>query len=332
MPVRSAVGVINQIGIETTPGTLVPANRYLPTLNFNITEDLGAKSFRGSGSRVNTTMVQHKPMAKGNFEGVLDYNSSNYIFAGLFNNPVAEPLGEGTPAYRRVFTAGVRTADTGRKTFSLEDGDQTACDKYSFLQLLGFSLQSGEDDFKISGDFVARYPTLNSTLTASPTAIAERPVERGDVTVYISDTPGFNDIAEITEARNESIELGSKFQEVWFHNRALKSFADIVEIPYAPKFSVEAGYNAQMRSVAAEIRSNPWKYFIWNAAGKLLALDGGDEIYELIQFEMAVKFDSPEKMRNSGEIFAYKLNTEMQADPVAQTHLRITTISSLATL
>ena len=332
MAVRSAVGIVNQIGVETTPGTLVAANRYTPTLNWNLKRTIETKNFRARGSRVNTTKVQHKRMAEGSVEGVLDYNSIIYLLSGLFNDPSPSQIGA-LQAYERIYTPGVRTADSSRKTYSLECGDATAAEKYAFLQLLGLNLQAQQDDFTVSSNAIARYPVDNASLTASPVEVAERPVQRADINLYMDNSFGSIGTTQITEAQSESLEIGNKFKDVFFHNRSAGEFADVVEIPYEPKFSFETAHNAQSRALVADIINNPFKWFRWEARGALLGVDNSVNIYELIQIDIAARFDAPEPLDNNDEIYAYKYNLEGMPDTAGLTsYMKVKVVNGRATL
>lgn len=332
MAIRSAVGIVNQIGIETTPGTLVPANRYTPTLNWILKRKIDTKSFRGRGSRINTTKVQHKRMASGSVEGVLDYNSIIYLLSGIFNDPSPAQIGS-LQAYQRIYTPGVRTADNSRKTYSVECGDATAAEKYAFCQLLGLNLDAKQDDFSVKSDAIARYPADNLSLTASPVEVAERPVQRADINLYMDTSFGALGTTQITEAQGESFNIGNKFKDVFFHNRSAGEFADVVEIPYEPKFSFETAHNAQSRALVAEITGNPFKWFRWEARGGLLGVDNSFNIYELIQIDIAVKFDEPEPLDNNDEIYAYKYNAEGLPDTAGLgSYMQVKVINGRATL
>lgn len=332
MAVRSAVGIVNQIGVETTPGTLVPGNRYTPTLNWILKREIETKNFRGRGSRVNTTKVQHKRMANGSVEGVADYNSIIYLLSGIFNNPTATQISS-LQAYQRIYTPGVRTADNSRKTYSVECGDETAAEKYAFCQLLGLTLDAKQDDFTVKSDAIARYPVDNSSLTATPTNIPERPVQRADINVYIDDSVGELGDTQITEAQAENLTIGNKFKDVFFHNREAGEFADVVEIPYEPKFYFETAHNAQSRALIADITNNPFKWIRWEAQGALLGTVSSVDYYELIQIDLAVRFDSPEPLENNDEIYAYKYNCEGFPDIGGlDSYMTVKVINGIATL
>jgi len=176
MAIRSGVDQVIQIGVEVTPGTAVPANRYLPTLNFNPRREIETKNFRGRGSKITTSKSQGKKMAKGDYDGVMDYNSIVYALAGLFPFTVA-PIGA-SGGHQWIFTPGVRTSDVARKTYTTELGDSVAGEKYAYTQLTSFGFEATQDDFTVKGNLIARYPTDGITLTASPTARYIAPVSR----------------------------------------------------------------------------------------------------------------------------------------------------------
>lgn len=329
---RSGVGIVNQIGLETTPGTPVAANRYTPTLNWMLKRVLETKTFRGRGSRVPTSKVQHKKMAKGEVSGVLDYNSINYVLAGIFNNPAPVQIGA-LQAYTRVYTPGLRTVDSSRKTFTVEIGDETAAEQYSFCQLLGLNLGANQDEFTVKSDAIARYPTDNLSLTASPTEVAERPVERNDVNVYLDNSYATLGQTKITEALGETLDIGSKFKEVFVHNSSAGEFYDVIDIPYEAKCSFESVHNSQSRTLVAGITSNPTKWMRWEAIGASLGTHSSVEYFEKIWVDLAYKFDEPEPMENEGEPYAYKFNGTSFPDLAGLgSHMRITTVCGLATL
>ena len=79
---RSGVNRKTLIGVESTPGTAVAANRYTPTLSWNLNRERDTKTFKAQGSKTPSAHVLHKQMAKGSVEGILDYNSAMYLFDG----------------------------------------------------------------------------------------------------------------------------------------------------------------------------------------------------------------------------------------------------------
>src|SRR2546428_505357 len=90
MAARPDVIITSQIGVESTPGTPVAANRFLPTVSFMPKLKRETKQFRAQGDKYQTSSVKHKQHAEGTYDGILDYNSFIYILNGL-TVPVSTP-------------------------------------------------------------------------------------------------------------------------------------------------------------------------------------------------------------------------------------------------
>ncbi len=329
---RAGVNFISQFGIESTPGTAVNASRFCPTLSWMLAREVVDKKFRAAGNKVPGTHVVHKRMARGSVEGILDYNSCMYIFDGIFSAATPVQIGALT-AYTREWLAGVRTADTCRN-YTVEQGDSVACEDYAFTQLLGFELDSGQDDFSIKSGAISRYPADNQTLTSggSITTVPERPVERNDVNVYLNDTYGAIGTTKVTQALDENISLGDKFKEFFVHNSATPEFADIIEIPYEPTFKFATVHNAASRTLINSLLTNPTKWMRWEAIGASLGTHSAIERFETIWIDMCVKFGTPEIIRADDQPLGYRYNCSLIPDMAGLgSFMKITSINSIAT-
>lgn len=329
----AAVDITTQLGLESTPGTAVAANRFLPTISWMLKPRLGTQNFRARGSKVMTAKAQHKKWGEGSFEGVLDYNSICYILSGLFNNAAAVQQGT-SGGYLRTYQPGVRTADTGRKTFTFEKGTASQAEKYAFGQLKSATIEATQDEAKVSGNLVAQYPTFNVTQTASPTSIGERPVQRGEIDVIVGSTLGELDSGgvAITSARQESLTIADKFREAWFHNSAKPSFTDVVELAYDCRYQFSMANDANCQTLLAAIASNPTKFIRWQAQGALIGVNGGSNVYELIQFNMAGKFAEPEPLEDDEGIYGYRFTFDLIDNATLGRHLEIKSINAIASL
>lgn len=325
---RGGVGIVSQFGTETIPGTSVPANRFTPTLNWILARTIEPKTFRSRGSRVPTSHVHHKKMAGGNVEGVLDYNSIMYILSGLFPHPIRTQIGA-IGAFQGIWTPGLRTQDASRKTYTVEIGDDDEVEEYSFVQLKGLDIESGQDDFTIKSDAIARYP-VEDIITEMPTSVAERPVERNDVNVYIDTTYAGLGTTQVTAAQSESLTLGDKFREAFFHNRTAGEFEDVVDTPYEPKFSLETAHNAQSQTLLAAVDTNPYKFIRWEAQGSLLGNYAATDYFEMIRIDMCAKYDGVEPMVEDDSPYAYKFNFSLLPNTSLGSYMRVTNINSIA--
>lgn len=330
---RGAVNNVSQIGIEVTSGTAVNANKFTPTLAWKLMRDRGTKKFRARGSKVDSTHVLHKSMAKGTVDGVLDYNSFPYILENLIAADTPEDVDSGGTVYQRVYKPGVRAADSTGKTYTVEQGDATACEDYAYTKVVSLDIESGQDDFTVKGGLISRYPADGQTLTSSPTVVPERPVERNDINLYIDTDFASIGTTLVTEALEESLSLSDKFKEFFVHNRTAGEFYDIVEIPYEPTFKFATVHNAQSRTLIAALTANPYRWIRWEAQGALLDTISSTPYYELIRIDMCVKFDTPETIDDEDGPLGYRYNcTMMPDDDGIGSYMEITSINGIASL
>jgi hypothetical protein len=329
---RGAVNQVGQIGVESTSGTAVAANRYTAALSWLMGREGETGRTRARGSKVNTTHVRKKEMAKGSVEGVLCYNSHPYIFDSLFNPATPSQIGALT-AYTRVWTPGVRTADSTGKTYTVEVGDATACEDYAYAKVLGFDLEASQDEFSVKGPLISRAPVDNQSLSGSITTIAERLVERNDINLYIDTTYGGLGGTQFTEPLSESVSIGEKFKEFFVHNRSAGEFHDIVEVLYEPIFKFSSVHNSQSRTLIALLNTNPYRWIRWEAIGQSLGTHSAVEYFEKIWIDMCVKFDTPARIEDEDGPLGYDYSCTMMPDDAGLgSYMRITSVSALAAI
>lgn len=332
---RSSVGIVGQFKIEGTAGEGGAANRYAEALKWIIDREFDPKNFRGSGNRIPSVKVHHKKMARGSVEGVLDYNTFPYLLNGLLT-PGSRAQIDTSGGYQQIFTAGTRTADSARKTFAVEIGDATACEDYNFVQLLGLNIESNQEEFTVKSDLIAQFPNDNQALAGSPTVIEPRPVERDDVDVYADTSFGGIGGTKLTEVQAESLQIGNKFKEAFFHNSSNASFADVIELAHDVKFMFESAHNSQSRTLVAAISAAPTlaRWIRWQALGKVLGQDAASaDVREMIRIELKIQFDAAKEKRVDDAPYAYGYEASAMPDSGGlTTHLKITTINGIATL
>lgn len=316
---RPSVTIVSQLGVETTPGTAVAANRFVPTISWMPKLKVENKEFRAQGNKYNTTSVQHKKSAGGTYEGVLDYNSVIYVLNGL-TVPVTVPVAVAgsTTAKKWAYRPLSRQLDNP-KTYSVEVGDAIAVDQYAYGQLTSLTTSWGQDDLKISGAMIARTMVPNQTQTASPTAIAERPVERGQVDVFVDTAFGSIGTTQVTDPFEEEFALGEKFKPKFVHNSQFQSFKEAIEIAPSLVFSFIEEHNAQGRSRLAGLINNgtQMQYLRIKCQGIDLSTAQDNSVRELIQWDVAGKFTEPEEIKDvlNGGVYGYKYNFVALDDP-----------------
>jgi hypothetical protein len=335
---RPDVIIVSQIGQETTPGTPVAANRFLPTVHFFPKLKRDTKQFRAGGDKYDTSSVRSKQYAEGTFDGFLDYNSFIYILNGL-TVPVTSPTtpAGSTTARKWSYLPLSRQLDSP-KTYTIEVGDASAVDQYAYGQLTSLTVQLGQDELKYNGNLIAQTMNPNQTQTASPTQIAERPCERGQVAVYLDTNYSTFNGATPTKLLNcfeEEIQLGVKFKPKFVHDPLIKSFQEAIEVAPSLVFSFTHEHNSAGRAILADaIANDVIHYLSIRVAGNDLSTAVDGSVTELIQFDLAGKFGEPEEIKDilTMGVYGYKYHFFALDDPTMGRPWRATVVNQLTAL
>jgi hypothetical protein len=274
MAERTSAGITTQLGVETNHGTRVAANRFIKSLSFtSLKLRRTVKGFRPQGSRYNTLVVPHKNWGEGQYEFELDYRGFLYVLSGLLPDPTATQLSF-SAARKRIYRSVSRGNDAGRRTYTLERGDDQAVKVFPFSQLQSMTLALSQDELKGNGDLVAQKPIPNQVQTADATEVEAHPAERGQIDVFL-DTD-FDDLGttQLESVFGEMVTLGKKWRERWAHNTAASSFQGMVDVPPDLTFSFSMMEDAQARAKLDDVDANQIHYLVIRIVGDQIAESG----------------------------------------------------------
>jgi hypothetical protein len=262
-----ARGYVNkgiQVGVETTPGTAVAATKRLPGLSFNLSPTVESKKYRSFGFKFNTSSQQHKLWSAGTVEGPLSYNEIIYPLSTMFTPPTPTTPSGGTLSREWKFTPLAQGNETP-KTLTIEEGDSVAAQKAAYVAATGLTFTFATDDVTINGPLIGQAP-VTTTMTGSPTSVAQIVASARDIDVYIGSTLGalgvtlFGSGNKLTDAISGSFGIGEKFKPQWVHNTTYDSFKSLVETPSELTMSYMSEFNAQARGIFDLIATNPLQY------------------------------------------------------------------------
>jgi len=299
---RAAVNIVYQIGVETTPGTAVPANKKLPGMKFSVSPDLRTDASRANGYKVDTVLQLQREMAKGKFEGKMTYDEIIWPLCGLIGGTVSTTGGAST----WTFNPNSSGPDTNAKTFTLECGDSSAAQQSPYVQFNNLSLSVTNKEAKVSGDFFSRTLT-NATLTSSPTEVALLPTNINEFDIYLDDTFGGIGTTKLTDPLQVDFSISDKYLAKEVLNTSFQSFKESIEQAYTVMGKVLVEYNAQWQAVYAAMKAAglPTKFLRLKATGPAL----GATTY-LFQLDVACKLKMAEQKDADG-VYGYEL--EFQA-------------------
>lgn len=238
MPERTTVTETVQIGVETTPGTSVPANKRLRTIGFTFDPEYNARIFRPSGSKFPSISAPGKEWMGGSVEGAADYNELLYPFAMILGAPTDVAAGTGTKHTWLVQPAAIQDP----KTMTVEMGSSVRAEKSSGLALNDFAMTYTREECNVDGAVIGKALVDGITLTPTPTLIPLNPLLPQHVSVYFDTsfaTIGTTKLLRVLEASHG---LSSRFGALWPLDSAQPSYVSLYEI--------EPGSEARLVQVA----------------------------------------------------------------------------------
>lgn len=177
----------SQLGVESTSGTAVSADKQMLSFGFDRMKPMGdGIVLTPQGYKVPTTLVPvGRRWVEGNYNGVMDFNELPYILASLIN--YAAPTTEAVNG--KHWTFGVQAAATEtRKTYTWEQGNDQHAQKAPFMFFNNMKMEMSPIAQSISGGVIAQAQTDDITLTSSPTILSQQVVPPQAFDVRIGST------------------------------------------------------------------------------------------------------------------------------------------------
>lgn len=152
---------------------------------------------------------------------------------------------------------------------------------------------------------------------AAITSIAQSPVSRMHVDIYVDDTFGALGTTKVAQAYAGDFRIGDKVQPFWALNTDYDSFQSTVRLAADVNCSFSTPHNAQSRALYNAVQTNPWKWVRLRATGNEIDVGVNNE---RITVDVACKFGNPEKQEDANGVFGYKFNFNSlhSADMISQ--------------
>lgn len=255
-----------QIGVESTAGTAVAANKKLLATSIIPSPRVETKPFRAMGNKYASFATLNKEWAGLNIQGAPTYNEIVYLLSSLLH--YAAPTQQGaTAAYKWTFVSNTSASDVG-KTFTIEQGDANSAWRVAGAKISGLTFNFSRNEITVSGNGVGFAFETGRTITAAPTALSPVPILPTHVKFYMEDTQAALAGADaLTNSFSMEYSLTDKFGLAW----AMGQNPEAVEgEPNASGRIVVATDTAGMGLIAT-LRSAGTKWFRIEATGAQIA-------------------------------------------------------------
>lgn len=175
-----------QIGVESTPGTPVSANKKLLATSIVPAVRTESDAFRALGNKYASFSVLNKEWSESTIEGKLTYNEILYLLSSLLSMPT--PVQQGTTtAYKWTFVSDTDGEDAG-KTLTIEQGDANSAWRAAGVRVSGLEFTFNRNEAGLSGSAIGEAIETGITMTAAPTSLTPKVVLPAHLNLYLADT------------------------------------------------------------------------------------------------------------------------------------------------
>lgn len=266
---RATINETTQIGVETTEGTAVPADKFLPSMTIDLSPNTTSNEQNTQGVKLPTI---HQP--------AFEYSDVKLASAGPTFDELAYPLSSllvaTTPA--TVDTSGKKwtfepsgTQPDTVKTFTVEQGSAVRAAKAAGLRVIELGLDWSRDALTLSGSGLARSMTDGITLTATPTALAQIVMQPKDISIFADTTSGGLGTSKLLRALKGSLKIGNRFGGVKANDKSQSSFVAMVELAVKGTLDLTLEANAAGMAFLANYRAGQRMFVRVDVLSDLLA-------------------------------------------------------------
>lgn len=165
---RSSLTQVNQIGVETTPGTPVAARYRFQTLGIEPSPNIEVDSFRPAGQKYQGLTALNKEWVAAPLTGRGSYTEIVYALASVIDTPTITTPGGATNARLWTFSSDSNNADAP-KTLTVQHGSSDRADRFAYGIIPEFGMNFTRSSIDVSGSFMARALEDPFTLQAART-------------------------------------------------------------------------------------------------------------------------------------------------------------------
>lgn len=310
MAERTTITQVVQLGVETTPGTAVAANKFLPSIMVQSGLDGAFTEQRGSGNKFAINQIPGKEWASGAISGNPTYDELTYLLASILN--FSTPTTVDTSG--KTWTLGITsTSEDTVKTYTVEQGSSNRAQKFAGGQVTELTISGTRDAITLSGSMIGKAFTDGITLTVTPTAIAQIPILPKHIDIYMDDTSAALGGVKMTRALSWEISLKNRFAPLWVVDSAQSSYVASIEQAIDATFKAKFEADAQGMGLLTTARTGAKKFVRVKATSDQLA--GSSTAFFSLLWDMCCEVKTfPKTISDQDGVYAVEWEMAMVHD------------------
>jgi hypothetical protein len=290
---RATVAQLSQIGVESIPGTAVPADILLASMELTGGIKAENRVFRPTGQKYASFVVPGKEWSEYGVGGWATYGEIVYALAGILCEPVI--TSDTTLGKKWVFTPELSEEDV-ITTYSIEQGSaESRAHKAAYGVFTEFGLNFSRGGVEYTGAIMAQAITDAATPTAADhVETPPVPIAGNQISVYAADSwAGLSGASRSSRVLGGSWRISNRHSPLWVLDASKTSYVAHVET--VPTVSLELTLEADAAGMAflTLMRNATQKWIRLDAVGApievgknyLLQIDGCYNVSEPKPFE-----------------------------------------------
>lgn len=269
MPRRSSIAQTVQVGVESTIGTSVAANKKLPDLMITPRPMANVLRFRSSASKYASVVSVGKEWSEAAVTGSPGYNTLIYPLNSIINTGVITTPGGGTLSRDHTFTPNVATEDTV-KSYTIEKGSAAGAEKTTGNIFNELAINVNRNEVGLTGTTFGQLWQTGISMTGSPTTLAMVPIMPTQFKIYNDTTFGGLGGTQLTADFVANFTISNRFGQIWPINSAKTSWDEPVEIEPQVRLALQLENNATGQAFVTAMRNATVQYTRLEALGSII--------------------------------------------------------------
>lgn len=241
---RASVSQQVQIGVESTPGTNVAADKLLTAMGIELTPNMNFEKFAPMGLKYDTLVAMLQEWSTFSLKGVPTYTEIVY--------PLSSVLTTVTPSTTTGVTTWTFTPSTGSpdtvKTFTIQRGSSVQAEKVNYGIISEFNVKFSPTASDMGGSGFAKALQYGITMTPTPTSIGLQPILPINVSVYLDTTSAGLGTTKLTRVLSASWNIKNRRGPLFVVDGAQSSFVADVELK--PEMTIDLSLEMDSAGVA----------------------------------------------------------------------------------
>lgn len=319
MAERTAITQVIQVGVETTPGTTVPATVVLSSMDIESKVMNNTDIFRPTGFKYPTVAAQEREWLEGTMKGQPTYTELVYPLSSVIQkNPPTQQMDGATPTtvWRWIFESHTSAPDTAA-TFSVEQGSSVLAHGFSNGVFSEYSLNFTREKVDMGGKLLGTALISPITMTPSLSAIPLIPIQATQLTVFLDNTSAGLGTTKMPRLFDFKYDLTNRYGPVWVVDASQPSYVAVVEL--VPKQTVKVIVEADAAGMALLqlLRNDQTRFMRVLAKGATLYNAGtyaANPLTYRYQQDMAVKVTEVGTFSDQQGVYAIEFTFEVFHD------------------